>query len=360
MLGSDNTQPTDLKRASGCHESAAVVFHLKPLNELQTAARRTSPSNPNSKWRSSEGGNRGTDLLVLADIVTNHPVYPDRRKIFRVQLMMQRTCLANFETIGCAECRDLEGLGFDFTMAFQPIFNVTTGVPYAYEALVRGTNGESAAYILGQVNDGNRYRFDQACRVRAIELAARLGLPAIPGCKLSINFLPKAVYRAETCIRATLEAARAFEFPVTRLMFEVTEGERVDDPNHLKSIFEEYERQGFTTAIDDFGSGYSGLNLLAMFQPHVLKIDMALTRGIDRDSVRQAIVEGILLVSNRLGISVVAEGIETRAERDSLLKLGVELMQGYLFAKPVIGELQSMPPDLVCVQGYQRADNAQH
>lgn len=264
---------------------------------------------------------------------------------------MQRIPLSNFESIGCAECRNLDGLGFDFTMAFQPIFNVVTGAPYAYEALVRGIKGQSAASILGQVNDGNRYRFDQACRVRAIELAATLGLPAIPDCKLSINFLPKAVYRAETCIRATLEAAHTFDFPVSRLMFEVTEGERVDDPDHLKSIFQEYERQGFTTAIDDFGSGYSGLNFLAMFQPHVLKIDMVLTRGIDQDPVRRAIVEGIVLVSNRLGITVVAEGIETREERDTLLDLGIELMQGYLFAKPVVGALQTMPQELVCGAG---------
>lgn len=254
--------------------------------------------------------------------------------------------LPPFKSVSCAQCRNLEDLGFSFTMAFQPIFNIRTGLPYAYEALVRGLNGESAATILGLVNDHNRYRFDQACRVRAIELAAGLGLPSIPDCKLSINFLPNAVYRAETCIRATLEAARTFDFPVERLMFEVTEGERVDDPEHLKSIFHEYERQGFTTAIDDFGSGYSGLNFLAMFQPNVLKIDMALTRGIDRDNVRHAIVEGIVLVSERLGITVVAEGIETLEERDTLLALGIDLMQGYLFARPVVGDLQTMPEAL--------------
>jgi EAL domain-containing protein (putative c-di-GMP-specific phosphodiesterase class I) len=253
--------------------------------------------------------------------------------------MSQSIFIQPFEPIGCAECRQLEGLGFDFTMAFQPIFNVLTQKPYAYEALVRGTQGESAGVILGMVNDSNRYRFDQACRVKAIELASVLGLLTLPGCKLSINFLPNAVYRPETCVRATLEAARRFAFPLDRLMFEVTEGERVDDPDHLKSIFVEYERQGFTTAIDDFGSGYSGLNFLAMFQPQVLKIDMALTRNIDQDVVRQAIVEGIVLVSRRLGIDVVAEGIESQAECDMLIDLGIELMQGYLFARPQVEQL---------------------
>lgn len=244
-----------------------------------------------------------------------------------------------FKAVGCAECRNLEGLDFQFTMAFQPIMDLRTQRPWAYEALVRGVNGESAGSILSKVNDGNRYRFDQACRVKAIELAAGLGLLDIPDCRLSINFLPNAVYRAETCIRATLEAARSCNFPAQRLMFEVTEGERVEDPTHLKSIFAEYERQGFTTAIDDFGSGYSGLNLLATFQPNVLKVDMALTRGIDLDPVRSAIVEGVVLVAGRLGITLVAEGIETEGERDALLGLGIVLQQGYLFARPAVEAL---------------------
>jgi EAL domain-containing protein (putative c-di-GMP-specific phosphodiesterase class I) len=244
-----------------------------------------------------------------------------------------------FKAVGCAQCRNLEGLDFQFTMAFQPIMDLRTQRPWAYEALVRGVNGESAGSILSKVNDGNRYRFDQACRVKAIELAAGLGLLDIPDCRLSINFLPNAVYRAETCIRATLEAARSCNFPAQRLMFEVTEGERVEDPTHLKSIFAEYERQGFTTAIDDFGSGYSGINLLATFQPNVLKVDMALTRGIDLDPVRSAIVEGVVLVAGRLGITLVAEGIETEGERDALLGLGIVLQQGYLFARPAVEAL---------------------
>jgi EAL domain-containing protein (putative c-di-GMP-specific phosphodiesterase class I) len=244
-----------------------------------------------------------------------------------------------FVPVGCAQCRALEQLDFQFTMAFQPIVHVPSGTPFAYEALVRGLAGEGAGEILAKVNDDNLYRFDQACRVKAIELAAGLGLARLPGCKLSINFFPNAVYRADTCIRATVEASRRFGFPLDRLMFEVMEGERVEDPMHLQSIFAEYARQGFTTAIDDFGSGYSGLNLLATFQPQVIKLDMVLTRNIDDDRVRRAIVAGIVLVAQDLNIQIVAEGVETEAERDALLDLGIELMQGYLFARPEVGYL---------------------
>ena len=247
-----------------------------------------------------------------------------------------------FRSLGCAECRNHEALGFDFIMAFQLILDVQEQRPFAYEALVRGVNGESAGEILGRVNDSNRYRFDQACRVKAIEQASRLRLQDIPDCLLSINFLPNAVYRAETCIRATLEAAKRFEFPLNRLMFEMTEGEQVHDAEHLKNIFTEYNLQGFTTAIDDFGSGYSGLNLLADFQPHVLKLDMALTRNIDNDPVRQAIVAGIVLVAQRLSIRIIAEGIETAGERDALRELGIRYMQGYLFARPQLDALSQV------------------
>lgn len=246
-----------------------------------------------------------------------------------------------FEPVGCKDCRELSNLGFEFTMAFQPIVDLELRRPFAYEALVRGPNGEGAGFVLDQVNDHNRYRFDQACRVKAIELASRLGLHKMPDCKLSINFMPNAVYRPETCIRATLEASKQFGFPTDRLMFEVTEGERVDDPSHLVNIFTEYRRQGFSTAIDDFGAGYSGLNLLATFQPHVLKLDMDLTRDIDSHTVRQAIVSGVLLVAKKLDITVVAEGVETQAECDCLAEMGVRYIQGYLFAKPGLETLQT-------------------
>ena len=239
-----------------------------------------------------------------------------------------------FQPVGCAACKDKSQLPFDFTMAFQPIMDLRTGRPAAYEALVRGVNGESAASVLSWVDETNRYRFDQACRVKAISLAAQLGLVDMPDCRLSINFMPNAVYRAETCIRATMEASREFNFPHNRLMFEVTEVEPLRNGAHLKSIFDEYRRQGLLTAIDDFGAGYAGLNMLTQFQPHVIKLDMELVRNIDSDPVRQAIASGVALVCERLGIKIIAEGIESEAESAYLCSIDIQYQQGYLFARP--------------------------
>ncbi len=236
----------------------------------------------------------------------------------------------DFNPVGCKECRDLSALGIDFTMAFQPIVDVTNKGIFGYEALVRGVQGEGAGWVLAQVNDANRYKFDQSIRVRAIDMAKKLGLQGM----LSINFLPNAVYRPETCIRATLEAARELDFPTNRIMFEVTEGEKVKDHEHLRNIFIEYKKHQFTTAIDDFGAGYAGLNLLADWQPDIIKLDMALTRNVDSDRVRRSIVTAILAACRELSIRVIAEGIETQAEFLTLADAGVELFQGYLFSQP--------------------------
>lgn len=235
----------------------------------------------------------------------------------------------------CQACRDGKALGFDFSMAFQPIVDLRDNSLYAYEALVRGTDGSGAAAVLGRVNEHNRYAFDQACRIKAVELAARLQMP----CMLSINFLPNAVYQAATCIRATLAAARRFGFPTERIIFEITESEELVDKAHLKDIVTEYQRQKFRTAIDDFGAGYSGLNLLAEFQPDIIKLDMALVRNIHTHPVRRAIVQGILGVCQALNIDVIAEGIETVGELRELQSLGVHLFQGYLFARPAFEAL---------------------
>jgi len=185
--------------------------------------------------------------------------------------------------------------------------------------------------VLDRVDEANRFRFDQACRVEAIRTAAQLDMTSM----LSINFLPNAIYRPEVCIQTTLVAARANSFPINRIIFETTEGERVNDGKWLAEVFREYQRQGFLTAIDDFGAGYAGLTLLADFQPDIIKIDMALVRHIDQNKPRQAIVKGIVRICEQLDIQVIGEGVETLEECLFLQGVGVRLIQGYLFSKPL-------------------------
>jgi EAL domain-containing protein (putative c-di-GMP-specific phosphodiesterase class I) len=223
-------------------------------------------------------------------------------------------------------------------MAFQPIVDLETMEPFAYEALVRGLGGEPAGEVLGRVTSGNRYAFDQKCRVKAIETAVRIGILDTDA-RLSINFLPNAVYSPKACIQLTLKTAAVTGFPTDRLIFEFTENEEMADPAHVADIVRSYRQMGFGTALDDFGAGHAGLNLLARFQPEFIKLDMELIRGIEASLARRVIVDGVARMCRKLGITLIAEGVETEAELFALRDLGLRYVQGYLLARPAFEAL---------------------
>ncbi len=226
----------------------------------------------------------------------------------------------------------------DFSMAFQPIVDVHTERVYAYEALVRGPEGQGAGSVLSQITPENRYSFDQTCRVQAITLASRLGL-ADNGAFLSINFLPKAVYSPAACIQLTLKTARELNFPTDRLIFEITEGEEVENIAHLQAIADEYQKHGFRVAIDDYGAGFANMNLLANLSSDLVKLDMELVRDIHLRPKSRAIVRSTAALCQGLGMEVIAEGIENFEEYEAVRACGIHLMQGYLFAKPAFEQL---------------------
>ncbi|MFL1404354.1 EAL domain-containing protein [Marinobacter sp. M1N3S26] len=248
-----------------------------------------------------------------------------------------------FDESHCDQCACGEGLDFQFSFAYQPIVDVSDNSVFAYEALVRGPEGESAWSVLSKVNERNRYAFDQICRVKAVKLASRLGMEAM----LSINFMPNAVYQAEYCIRTTLAAAKTYNFDTRRIIFELTESEDLSSIDHLVSIIKAYQDMGFSTAIDDFGAGFSRYNIMTASPPDLLKLDMGLIRNIDHEPNKQAVVNGIITMMAELGGRIVAEGVETVEEYAWLRGRGIRLFQGYLFARPGF-ELLPRPhfPDL--------------
>lgn len=235
----------------------------------------------------------------------------------------------------CMDCLSGKSLGFEIRMAFQPIIDWQTRQVAGYEALVRGPLGEGAGWVFERINEQNKYYFDQACRVKAIETASKLGLDKM----LSINFLPNAVYNPETCIRATIEAADMFGFDIRNIMFEVTESEQIVDHKKLLKIFDSYAKRGFITAIDDFGSGYADLSWLESLRPRVLKLDMGLIRDINQHPAKQQLVADVQKLCLDMGTEVLAEGIEHQAELDYLAGVGIRYFQGYYFARPALERL---------------------
>lgn len=126
--------------------------------------------------------------------------------------------------------------------------------------------------------------------------------------------------------------------PLENIIFEFTEVERVNTA-HLLNILRSYRAMGFKTAIDDFGSGYAGLDLLSKFQPDFVKLDMDLIRDIDRSPVKRCIVANTLNMLDELNVTPICEGIESVEEYEVLRELGVDLMQGYLIARPEVERL---------------------
>jgi EAL domain-containing protein (putative c-di-GMP-specific phosphodiesterase class I) len=227
----------------------------------------------------------------------------------------------------------------EYSFAFQPIVDTETGQVFAYEALVRGLEGQSAGSVLSRIRADQLHQFDCAARIRALELAASLGLAT----RLSLNFLPRSLETLPDAVTATLEAASRARVPLGNVILEITEGEAVHDGAGFAERMNAYRSQGVRFAIDDFGAGYSGLNLLAEFQPDIVKLDMQLVRGIESKGPRQAIVRAVVQVCDDLGIDLIAEGVETEAEFRWFRRIGLTLFQGYYFARPAFESLQWTP-----------------
>lgn len=166
----------------------------------------------------------------------------------------------------------------------------------------------------------------------------------MPG-NIHINFLPNAVYNPRQCIRTTLKACEEHGLAYDKLVFEITEGEKITKHKHLIEIINYYKSLGFRTAIDDFGAGYAGLNLLAKYQPDIIKIDRALIENIHLEKAKQSIVRGIVMVCSDLDIEIIAEGVELREEYELLQSIGIVFFQGYYFARPVFENFVTLNGD---------------
>jgi EAL domain-containing protein (putative c-di-GMP-specific phosphodiesterase class I) len=120
----------------------------------------------------------------------------------------------------------------------------------------------------------------------------------------------------------------------SRVILEITERATLDEVRDVRERLVRLRAMGFRLAVDDLGAGYAGLSSFATLEPEIIKLDMTLIRGIDANPVKRAVVEKMTLLAHELNVAVVAEGVETVAERDVLVTVGCDMMQGYLFAKP--------------------------
>lgn len=215
---------------------------------------------------------------------------------------------------------------------FQPIVSLGHGQVAAYEALSRPSNPSLISRAIFDVVECARAAGPQAeAELDALAIAAIAarseGIP--PGVMLFVNVSPATVLDRPELIYPL------GDLPCT-VVLEVTE--RTDIPDNRWQVFmhslDMLRWRGFLVAMDDCGAGYSGLNRLVALRPDFAKVDMELVRGVDRDSAKAQLVEALVSFARRAGIAVIAEGVETQAELQTLDELGVGYVQGFLLARP--------------------------
>ena len=226
--------------------------------------------------------------------------------------------------------------GWLFSM-FQPIIHARTGELFAQEALLRARNPRTQKILgAGQIINACeklklQHQLDQRARQTAILGASE---HVSSSAKVFINFLPNTIYDPAICLRTTMEAAERCNLPMSRLVFEVVETEKIPDMDHLRQILDYYRTRGVGTAIDDMGAGFSGVDYITSLKPDFVKLDRELVLAAEASSEGRMQVDRIISASHQHGALVIAEGIETEAQMKLCVDAGVNFLQGFLFAKP--------------------------
>lgn len=218
----------------------------------------------------------------------------------------------------------------------HPVLKLDDLTVVGYEALSRGPEGgefEHPDKLFKVAYDADLVlRLERLCRRQAIRAAA--DLPA--GRMLFLNIEPESIGDPE--LRDVMFTALLADAAITpdRIVLEITERTAIIDFPSFRSTLEYLRALGFSVAVDDAGAGYGSLQVLAEVKPEWLKIDISLVRGVDTDEVRRQLMASMVTFASRMGVRLIAEGIETKAELETLLELGVGYGQGFLFTKPVL------------------------
>lgn len=232
----------------------------------------------------------------------------------------------------------------EFVLHYQPIADPMTGVIVACEALIRWNHPErgllppseflSLAEEIGIINPIGEWVVKTSCR-EAARWVRELGDELAPA--VSVNVFGRHFSQPE--LADHIEAILAETgLAAGRLQLEITESAIIDAPDLAIDVMRRLRNLGVTVNLDDFGTGYSSLAYLQRFAIDTLKIDQGFTQRLERDGSGRKIVETIIALARNLGMTPLAEGIETNEQLEIIRELGCRYGQGFLFSKPV-------PPD---------------
>ena len=217
---------------------------------------------------------------------------------------------------------------------FQPIISADGQSIYAYEALSRGPSGSilfNPINLFEQAKQQQKlFALESICRTKAIEQFTQQQLPG----KLFLNISPETLLQPDHHRGFTLELINTFGISPEQIVIEITEHSPTHDYELMRRAVKHYQGEGFSIALDDLGTGYSSLRLWSEVHPDFVKIDRHFITGIEKDKVKRDFVRSIVAIARSVKSQVIAEGIETLQEYETLCEIGVDYLQGYYFAKP--------------------------
>ena len=232
-----------------------------------------------------------------------------------------------------------------FEIYYQPIIDLSSGLPTKAEALLRwhhpGLDLVSPSIFIplaeeiGLINDIGDWVFRQAALKAKQWCTSENSL--LTAMQISVNKSPRQFITGDNNM-TLLSWLRALDIPPSCIVVEITEGLLMDERDEVREKLLAFRDAGIQVALDDFGMGYSAMSYLQRFDIDYLKIDQSFIRNMGANPGDHAIVEAIIVMAHKLGMQVVAEGVETEEQRAMLIAAGCDFGQGYLFAKPMPAE----------------------
>jgi EAL domain-containing protein (putative c-di-GMP-specific phosphodiesterase class I) len=217
---------------------------------------------------------------------------------------------------------------------YQPILDIKDGTPIGYEALSRGGLGTSfpTADLLFDtaIRHNLQVELDRICRKRALLLANRLP----ENTKIFINTLPTIMHDPEFQKHNLVDSLKHSRITPNRIVIEVTERLAIDNLSLFEDAMTYYTNMGMTLAVDDVGSGYSGLQIISKLKPAYLKLDKSLVRAVSRSKISQEMLKAIVVLGRSFGAKLIAEGIENVDQLNALRSIGIDYGQGFFLGRP--------------------------
>jgi EAL domain-containing protein (putative c-di-GMP-specific phosphodiesterase class I) len=225
-------------------------------------------------------------------------------------------------------------LGGDVSSVYEPIVDVATKTVFGYEALARGPAGTEfhSPAALFEAAEEEGFVFELDCLCRRSGLRGAEDLPT--GTKLFLNVRPTTIYDPNFRPEALIRTLARTQLQPSDVVFEISEQESIQSFDAFREVRDEYGKLGFQIAIDDTGAGYASLQAVMELEPDYIKVDRAFCSGIDTDPARQSMLSALHSVAGQIGARIIAEGLDTLEELETLGRLGIPFGQGWLFGKP--------------------------